>query len=211
MNLSDLRKDYAKAELSENDVDADPIVQFQTWFEQAAKAEVPEPNAMSIATVSASGKPSNRVVLLKGFDERGFVFYTNYNSRKGHEIENNPNVSLLFFWPELERQIRIEGIAEKISTADSMKYFFSRPVASQLGAWASAQSAIIEGRNILEKKMTELTDSFSGRDIPFPQFWGGFRVVPESIEFWQGRKSRLHDRIQYLKHGDVWRIQRLSP
>jgi pyridoxamine 5'-phosphate oxidase len=211
MNLADLRKDYAKAELSEQDVHPNPFTQFKLWFEQATKAEIPEPNAMSIATVSAKGKPSNRIVLLKGYDETGFVFFTNYESRKGREISENPNVSLLFFWPELERQIRIEGQAEKISTSDSMKYFFSRPVASQLGAWASAQSAIIEGRNILEKKMNELKDKFSGNEITYHQFWCGFKVQPEAIEFWQGRRSRLHDRIQYVKDGEFWRIQRLSP
>lgn len=211
MNLADLRKDYAKAELNETDIDPNPITQFKFWFEQAIKAEIPEPNAMSIATVSSDGKPSNRIVLLKGYDESGFVFFTNYESRKGREITENPNVSLLFFWPELERQIRIEGTAEKISTTDSMKYFFSRPVASQLGAWASAQSAIIEGRNILEKKMNELKEKFRGKEIPFPHFWGGFKIKPVAIEFWQGRRSRLHDRIQYVKEGASWRIQRLSP
>lgn len=211
LNLADLRQDYAKAELSEKDVDINPIVQFKKWFEEASHAQVPEPNAMSIATVDSSGRPSNRVVLLKGYDESGFIFFTNYESRKGREIAENPFVSLLFFWPELERQIRIEGRAEKISKTESMSYFFSRPVTSQLGAWASAQSAIIEGRNMLEKKMKELTDAFQGKEVPFPAFWGGFKVVPDKIEFWQGRRSRLHDRIQYQKEAQDWKIVRLSP
>jgi pyridoxamine 5'-phosphate oxidase len=211
LNLADLRKDYAKAELNESDVNQDPVIQFKKWFEEATHALVPEPNAMSLATVSSSNKPSNRIVLLKGYDESGFVFFTNYESRKGKELSLNPYASLLFFWPELERQIRIEGITEKISTTESMNYFFSRPVLSQLGAWASAQSAIIESRNILEKKLSELKDKFTGNDIPFPSFWGGFRLIPEEFEFWQGRKSRLHDRISYQKENNSWKIKRLSP
>jgi len=212
LNLADLRKDYAKAELNEADVDQNPIFQFKKWFEEATHAQLPEPNAMSLASVSISGKPSNRIVLLKGYDEHGFVFFTNYESRKGQELAVNPNVSLLFFWPELERQIRIEGVAEKISSTESMNYFFSRPVLSQLGAWASFQSTVIEGRNIIEKKLSELKDKFSGNEIPFPAFWGGYRVKPESFEFWQGRRSRLHDRIFYEKNVlSNWTIKRLSP
>lgn len=211
MNLADLRNEYTKAELSEADVNSNPIEQFKKWFSEASIAQVPEPNAVSVATVSAEGRPSSRIVLLKGYDESGFVFFTNYESRKGREIIQNPYVSLLFFWPELERQIRIEGKAEKISTKESMNYFFSRPIGSQLGAWASAQSAIIEGRSILEKKMSELKVKFQGKEVPFPAFWGGFKVVPETIEFWQGRKSRLHDRIQFAKTNSGWKISRLSP
>lgn len=211
MNLADLRNEYTKAELSEADVNSNPIEQFKKWFSEASIAQVPEPNAVSVATVSAEGRPSSRIVLLKGYDESGFVFFTNYESRKGREIIQNPYVSLLFFWPELERQIRIEGKAEKISTKESMNYFFSRPIGSQLGAWASAQSAIIEGRSILEKKMSELKVKFQGKEVPFPAFWGGFKVVPETIEFWQGRKNRLHDRIQFAKTNSGWKISRLSP
>lgn len=210
-NLANLRKEYSSAELSESDVHKNPIEQFKFWFDQAIQAKVPEPNAMSLSTVSIENKPSSRVVLLKGYDNKGFVFFTNYESKKGQDIQNNPFVSLLFFWPELERQIRIDGIAEKISTKDSMSYFFSRPVNSQLGAWASTQSAIIQGRTILEKKWSELKDQFSGKEIPFPSFWGGYRVVPHTIEFWQGRKSRLHDRIQFVKNSTDWTIHRLSP
>jgi pyridoxamine 5'-phosphate oxidase len=211
-NLANLRKDYAQSALNESDVHANPIEQFKRWFEQASKAELPEPNAMSISTVSAEGKPSSRVVLLKGYDEKGFVFFTNYESRKGRDIIHNPNVSLLFFWPELERQIRIEGKAEKIEVSESMSYFFSRPEGSQLGAWASLQSAVIDSRMVLEKKWSELKDRFQGKEIPFPSFWGGFRVAPDSIEFWQGRRSRLHDRIHYVRtDAEKWTIQRLSP
>lgn len=211
LNLADLRKDYAKAELTESDVDKNPITQFKKWFEEATHAQIPEPNAMSLASVSGEGKPSNRIVLLKGYDENGFVFFTNYESRKGKELDLNPNVSLLFFWPELERQVRIEGVAEKISTSESMNYFFSRPVLSQLGAWASIQSSVITGRNIIEKKLSELKDKFSGNEIPFPSFWGGYRVKPASLEFWQGRRSRLHDRIFFEKNESDWTIKRLSP
>lgn len=212
INVEELRKEYSKGALDEESVAPNPIHQFRDWFEEAVRSEVPEPNAMQLSTVSAEGRPSARVVLLKSYDQKGFVFYTNYESRKSREIEANSFVHLLFFWPELERQVRIEGKAEKISTAESMKYFFSRPVNSQLGAWASAQSSIIEGRAILEKRMRELKARFEGKELEFPSFWGGFRVVPQAIEFWQGRPSRLHDRIQYRKdENGSWTTFRLSP
>lgn len=211
MNLFDLRQNYAKATLDESMVASHPAAQFESWFKEACAAEIPEPNAMSIATVNEQGRPSSRVVLLKSFDNQGFVFFTNYESRKGRELEKNPFVSLLFFWPELERQVRIEGKAEKISRAESVAYYFSRPVNSRLGAWASAQSAIVDGRRMIEKKWQEMKDRFDGKEIPMPDFWGGYRVVPDYFEFWQGRESRLHDRIVYAKKSDSWTISRLNP
>lgn len=212
VNVEQMRKEYSKGALDEESVAQNPVDQFKIWFEEAVRSKIPEPNAMQLSTVGSEGRPSARVVLLKSYDQKGFVFYTNYESRKGREIEANPLVHLLFFWPELERQVRIEGDAEKITTAESMKYFFSRPVNSQLGAWASAQSSIIEGRNILEKRMRELKTRFEGKELEFPSFWGGIRVVPQAIEFWQGRRSRLHDRIQYRKNEDgSWTRFRLSP
>jgi pyridoxamine 5'-phosphate oxidase len=211
MNLFDLRKEYAKASLDEATAHPDPVKQFEKWFEEACSAKLPEPNAMAISTVNAEGRPGSRIVLLKSFDSAGFVFFTNYESRKGRELEQNPFVSLLFFWPELERQIRIEGKAEKISRSESMAYYFSRPVNSRLGAWASAQSAVIDGRRVLEKKWDEMKARFEGRDIPIPDFWGGYRIVPDAFEFWQGRESRLHDRIAYRLSGGLWRMSRLSP
>lgn len=211
MNLFELRKDYARAALDENGVDTDPVIQFEKWFEEACKAQMTEPNAMILSTVSELGKPSSRVVLLKSFDARGFVFFTNYESRKGKEISANPNVSLLFFWPELERQIRIEGTAERISRSESLAYYVSRPVNSKLGAWASMQSAVIDGRMILEKTWEQFKARFEGSEIPIPDFWGGYRIVPAAFEFWQGRQSRLHDRISYVQQNSTWSISRLSP
>ncbi len=211
MNLFDLRKEYARASLDEATALPDPVKQFEKWFEEACASKLPEPNAMSISTVNAEGRPSSRIVLLKSFDQQGFVFFTNYESRKGRELEQNPFVSILFFWPELERQIRIEGKAEKISRAESLAYYFSRPVNSRLGAWASAQSAVIDSRRVLEKKWEEMKARFEGREIPIPDFWGGYRVVPDAFEFWQGRESRLHDRLYYRQEKGLWNIARLSP
>ncbi len=211
-NLADLRRSYALESLSKNDVSPDPIVQFGHWFREALNSDLPEPNAMTLATATRDGKPSARTVLLKGFDDQGFVFYTNYESRKGRELAENPNVALLFAWLELERQIRIEGTVEKVSREESLRYFQSRPKGSQIGAWASPQSRVIERREVLEKKVDALLIDYAQSDVlPLPPFWGGYRVRPLAIEFWQGRESRLHDRICYTKVSDTWQITRLAP
>jgi len=219
-NIADLRRDYARESLDESDVRPDPVEQFDFWFKQALAAELPEANAMTLSTVSAQGRPTGRIVLIKGYDARGFVFYTNYNSRKGHEIDANPFASLLFFWVALERQVRIDGRMEKISPADSDAYFSSRPLGSRIGAWASPQSQVIPGRQWIERSVDEVTQRFApqGESIPRPAHWGGYRMVPEALEFWQGRPSRLHDRIRYVRNPGAaatgqpeWRIERLAP
>ena len=199
-NIADIRKDYSLHSLNETDVAANPIEQFTKWWNDAMASEIIEVNAMTLATSSKEGKPSARIVLLKGFDERGFVFFTNYESNKGKALAENPNAALIFFWKEIERQIRIEGVAEKISSAESDAYFFSRPEGSRIGAWASPQSRVIENRNILEENVKRFTTEFKN-SIPRPPQWGGYRVMPELIEFWQGRSNRLHDRLQYTKTG----------
>ncbi|MBF1989360.1 pyridoxamine 5'-phosphate oxidase [Fischerella thermalis CCMEE 5273] len=211
-NLADLRKDYTLQDLNETDVAPNPFIQFQKWFDEALTAQLLEPNAMTVATATTDGKPSARMVLLKDFDERGFVFFTNYNSHKGQELAENPQAALVFWWAELERQVRICGRVEKVSENDSDRYFQSRPFNSRLGAWASNQSEVIESRIILEQRLQELKAKYKNQDIPRPPHWGGLRVIPTEIEFWQGRSSRLHDRILYtrLDDGD-WKIQRLSP
>ena len=209
--VADLRKDYGQATLSENDVAADPFLQFNNWFEQALKAEVNEPNAMSVATVDESGRPSSRIVLIKQYDSRGFTWYTNYDSQKGRQLEGNPHAALLFFWPELERQIRIEGRVERTSEEESNKYFHSRPLKSRLAAIASAQSMPIANRAALEDNYEAVAKQF-GEEPPRPENWGGFRLVPERLEFWKGRRSRFHDRIVYLLQPDgSWARQRLQP
>lgn len=209
--LAELRKDYARGSLDEASVDADPIRQFETWFKQALDARLPEPNTMTLATVDARGYPSARIVLVKGFDERGFVFFTNYESRKGHDLAANPHASLLFYWIELERQVRIEGTVVKTSAEESDAYFASRPLGSRIGAWASDQSREIAGRALLEAREKAFAERY-GENPPRPPHWGGCRLVPETIEFWQGRPSRLHDRILYTREADGhWRISRLSP
>lgn len=210
-NLADLRQHYTKGGLEEHQIPDSPFILFNEWFLQAGKLGVLEPNAMVISTVSADNKPSSRVVLLKGIEDGGFIFYTNYESRKGKELEHNPYISVLFFWPEAERQIRIEGKVSKISTETSKAYFVSRPRESQLGAWASAQSSIIQGRHSIEESYQQCLAQYEGKEIPLPDFWGGYIIHPSSFEFWQGRPSRLHDRMKYNKQQDSWHIVRLSP
>ena len=211
MSLADLRRDYAHATLDEGDVAADPVEQFRRWFDQAVSAQVLEPNAMTLATATADGTPSARVVLVKGVDERGFVFYTDYRSRKGRELAENPRAALVFYWGELERQVRIAGRVSRVSSEESAAYYRSRPIKSRLGAWASEQSQVIPGRAPLEERMRELTERHADGDPPLPPHWGGFRVVHEEVEFWQGRRSRLHDRIAYTRLATAWDVARLAP
>ena len=210
-HIRKLREDYSLSTLDENDVHADPIQQFKLWLDESLKAMLPEPNAMTLSTVDSEQKPHSRIVLLKGIEKNGFIFYTNYKSDKGRDIESNPNVSICFLWKELERQVRIEGIAKKISSESSEEYFVSRPVKSQIGALASEQSSVIENRAILEEKFEALTKLYSTGHVPMPDHWGGYIVEPTSIEFWQGRRSRLHDRIKYEKEKKNWIIKRLAP
>jgi pyridoxamine 5'-phosphate oxidase len=210
--LEAMRTDYRRARLRREDLLPDPIAQFEAWMGEAVRASVIEPNAMSLATVGADGRPLTRTVLLKGLDARGFVFFTNLESRKARQIAENPHVSLLFPWLALERQVIVTGTAEKISTAETLKYFLTRPHESQLGAWASKQSSVITSRKVLEMEWEHLKAKFSAGKVPLPSFWGGFRVKPETIEFWQGGPSRLHDRLQYSRQGDAsWVIERLAP
>lgn len=210
-SLADLRKTYARGSLTKSAVNSDPILQFQNWMAEALDAEVPEPNAMTLATAGADGKPSARIVLIKGVDARGFVFFTNYESRKGLDLEANPQAALLFHWIELERQVRIEGRVEKLPDAESDAYYASRPLDSRIGAWASDQSRELSGRALLLARAAKFAAKF-GMNPPRPPHWGGYLVVPEVMEFWQGRPSRLHDRIRYSRHaGGAWRIARLAP
>lgn len=210
-SIADLRLNYTRQSLLEADIHPDPIQQFQTWFDQAIAANLLEPNAMTLATATSNGMPSARIVLLKAVDPRGFVFYTNYNSQKGQELTANPQAALVFLWGELERQVRIEGAVEKIADGETEAYFHSRPKSSQLGAWASAQSCVIPNREVLEQRLVDLTQKYHDKAVPRPLHWGGFRVVPRAIEFWQGRPSRLHDRLRYRLETDNWMIERLSP
>ena len=210
-SLADLRKSYERAELDESASDGNPTAQFSRWLDEAIKAEVPEPNAMTLATVGSNLRPSTRVVLIKGFNENSVVWYTNYDSHKGHELAGNPYAALQFHWVELERVVRIEGLVEKVSPEESDAYFHSRPVSSQLGAWASDQSTAITDRSILEQKLHQLETEYQDRQIPKPPHWGGVRVVPQEIEFWQGRPSRLHDRLRYQLVEGKWQIVRLAP
>ncbi len=209
--IADLRKNYTQAGLLESDVVANPCAQFKLWFDQALAADILEPNAMTVATVTADGKPSARIVLLKAFDDRGFVFYTNYNSQKGIELQRCPYAALVFLWGDLERQVRIEGQIEFVSEAEATHYFHSRPISSQLGAWASAQSTIIDDRSVLEHRLQQLETEYQDREIPKPPHWGGVRVIPQEIEFWQGRPSRLHDRLRYQLVAGNWQLDRLAP
>lgn len=210
MDLAALRRDYARESLTERDVDPDPIAQFEKWFEEALHAEMIEPNAMTLATSTSDGRPSARIVLLKGADAKGFVFFTDYRSRKGAELEANPHVSLCFWWDALQRQVRITGTVARVSREESETYFRTRPRGSRIGAWASRQSSALASREVLEKEVERLDSAYS-EDVPLPPHWGGYRVAPDAIEFWQGRPSRLHDRIVYTRDGGNWGIGRLSP
>ena len=216
IDISQLRRDYTKDGLRRNDLDDDPFEQFRLWFGQAVKAQLLEPNAMTLATASAAGHPTQRTVLLKNFDERGFVFFTNYGSKKSQQIDEHPNVCILFPWIALERQVIVTGSAAKISRAETMKYFVTRPLESQLGAWASTQSGVISSKKALQMKFEEVKEKFKNGKVPLPSSWGGYRITPLSIEFWQGGSGRLHDRFLYTRQGEKagapsWQIERLAP
>jgi pyridoxamine 5'-phosphate oxidase len=210
-DLAALRRDYSLSSLKEADVDPDPIRQFERWFAEALAAQVLEPNAMTLSTASRDGVPSGRIVLLKGVDARGFAFYTDYRSRKSAELAENPLAALTFLWKEIERQVRITGAVSRVSAEESESYFRSRPVGSRIGAWASHQSSVIPNRADLEERVRTVSERFSNTDVPLPSHWGGFRVLPDEIEFWQGRPDRLHDRIRYRREETAWIIERLSP
>ena len=209
--ISGIRREYALQGFDESQADPNPFRQFDRWFDDVMKSGVSEPNAMSLATVDADGRPSNRMILLKGFDERGFVFYTNYESRKGRALEHEPRVAACFWWPDLERQVRIEGDVERVTLEESDAYFESRPRESQIGACVSNQSSVVASRGELEIELGKFIAKHIDRSIPRPDFWGGFRIRPRVIEFWQGRPHRLHDRLRYTKGGDTWKIERLAP
>ncbi|MEP7213423.1 MAG: pyridoxamine 5'-phosphate oxidase [Acidobacteriota bacterium] len=209
--LTDLRRDYARETLSRSSVAHSPFVQFSKWMDEVLTSQIIDPNAMMVSTVDAQCRPSSRVVLLKDFDESGFTFFTNYESQKGRDLAANQNIVLHFFWPELERQINISGAAAKTSREESEAYFKSRPFESRIGAWASSQSSVLRSREELENRVEELRTQYADGNVPLPPFWGGFRVTPFRFEFWQGRPSRLHDRICYNVNGDTWKIERLYP
>lgn len=211
MDIGDMRRDFESEGLDREHLDDDPVRQFEHWFNDAREAGILEPNAMSLATTGADSQPDLRTVLLKYFDHDGFVFYTNYGSRKARELEENPKAALLFPWVGLNRQVIVQGSVSRVSQTESLRYFASRPRGSQLGAWVSEQSRVIRSRGLLEQKVAEIKRKFGDGDIPLPSFWGGYRVVPHRIEFWQGRPSRLHDRFEYLRSDNGWTIQRLQP
>jgi len=212
MDVAALRRSATGFALDRDDLNDDPILQFEDWFRYACETVPLDPNAVVLSTVDREQRPSSRTVLLKSFDENGFVFYTNFESKKAGQIEQNPWVSLLFFWADAARQVKIRGKAEKVPTKESLAYFLTRPRGSQIGAWVSAQSSVISSRSLLESKFQEIKDKFRDRDVPLPSFWGGYRVVPDQIEFWQGRRNRLHDRFEYTRQGDdTWTIERLAP
>ncbi|HSF42344.1 MAG TPA: pyridoxamine 5'-phosphate oxidase [Thermoanaerobaculia bacterium] len=212
MNVADIRREYERTGLSEEDLAPDPVEQFGRWLHQAMEADPQEFTAMTLATADREGRPSARIVLLKGYDEKGFVFYTNYESRKGRELDENPRAALVFYWASLDRQVRIEGTVEKTTREESEVYFHSRPMGAQIGAWASRQSHVLPRREDLERTVREVEERFGGGEVPLPDSWGGYRVVPELFELWQGRTSRLHDRLCYVRLPEGgWRIERLSP
>jgi len=211
LDVASLREEYSQRHLRRRDLDPDPIVQFNRWLSEAVASGLKDPNAMALATVNAEGQPSVRIVLLKGVGPGGFQFFTNYGSRKVADLDANPRAGLNFFWPELERQVAIEGIIHKASREEAENYFHTRPIGSQLGAWASRQSQVVPSREFLEARLDAVTAEYTGREVPLPDFWGGFWLDPCSIEFWQGGPSRIHDRLRYLRDGDEWRIDRLSP
>lgn len=212
VDLADLRREYRMQPLQRSDLNTDPLLQFNRWFEEAGHAESMDANAMSIATVASDGQPTVRTVLLKYYDQDGFVFYTNLKSDKAKDLDDNPRASLLFYWSEMHRQVIINGSATRISAAENIKYFMRRPRDSQLGAWVSQQSQVISSRSVLEQKFNEVKQKFARGEVPLPSFWGGYRVCPASIEFWQGRESRLHDRFRYFRaNEDSWNIERLAP
>ena len=211
LSIADLRREYSHARLDESSVSAEPVAQFAKWFEEAVAAKVMEPNAMTLATATRAGVPSARIVLLKGVDEKGLVFFTDYRSQKGTELERNPEAALVFHWPELERQVRITGSTERVGKAESESYFRTRPRASRLSAWVSHQGQVVKNRQEIEARVPEVEAKYPGDDIPLPPYWGGFRLTPRTFEFWQGRESRLHDRIHYVRDGERWRLERLSP
>ncbi len=211
MSVADLRREYRRAGLDEALVDLDPFRQFGTWFTEAQAAGIEEPNAMTLATASPDGMPSARTVLLKGFDERGFAFYSNYESHKGRDLLDNPRAALLFYWKELERQVRLTGLIERMSREETEGYFRTRPIGSQIGALVSRQSQVVPSRAALEDEFARLEAEYAGKTVPLPDYWGGFRLSPTSFEFWQGRPNRLHDRLRYRPDEGGWRIERLSP
>jgi pyridoxamine 5'-phosphate oxidase len=210
-SVADLRREYRAQTLCREGLAATPVEQFRLWFEQARAAQLTEPNAMTLATADAAGRVTARTVLLKAYDERGFVFFTNYGSRKAGQMAENPRAALLFPWLDLERQVAIEGAVEKISAGESLRYFLSRPRGSQLGAWVSEQSQVVSSRRVLEEKFQSLLKKFGEGEVPKPDWWGGYRVVPETVEFWQGGRNRIHDRFQYARENEVWAVRRLQP
>jgi len=210
-DISSIRKEYSLKKLDESEVNYNPFIQFGLWFDEILNSTIPEPNAMILSTATLDGKPSSRVVLLKQFNKNGFSFFTNYNSRKGSQIEQNPYGALVFFWPELERQVRIEGKISKVTEEESDEYFITRPAGSKLGAWASPQSQVVPNRKFVESLKVDLQNQFEGKSIPRPANWGGYRLSPTLLEFWQGRPNRLHDRIQYTLKDNLWVIERLAP